>query len=993
MVRRSISGFTRGEDSTPFMKKKSTSKSAFFNLRILIASVLCVVGIFVAMLAMGAFSSAFAQRQGPKTKQDAPGTQTPDVVRMVGPVRLDRDLRDLPWVAPKAEFEEKILFRHPFLNQQSQTGSGDGTSGLPHVQSLLKNIWQPTPTMPGPLLTFEGHNNTCSCAPPDSDGDVGPNHYVEAVNESIKIFDKNGATLSGPTSYNSFFSGLTGTPCANANDGDPFVLYDPVADRFLISDFAFPSFPGSSFWQCIGISQTPNPVSGGWFLYALQVDPANPTFLGDYPKFAMWNAGGSPAQNAYFFTVNLFSNFTTFNGVRAFALDRASMLAGGPANAIAFSLTPADVGLSYSFLAANQRNGDPPPAGRNAMVLAIDSPNSGGVTNTQVHARFFHVDFANPANATFGVGPTHQPNAEITVNGFVDAFTTTTNLVPQQGTTNKLDTVGDRMFTPVVYQNRSGTESLWASHLNFLNYPNGPVTVRWYQFNVTGGVFPATATQQQDWTNGNDGLWRWMPSVALDQNGNTVIGYSTSGPSIFPGIRYAGRLVTDPPNDLSQGEAVMFPGVASQTGTSRWGDYSMTTADPANNTDFWHVNEYSNGGGAWRTRIGKFNFVGGGQSPTPTPTPTASPSATPTSTPSLCTWSAGPDLPTPLVRAVGVYFPADGNFYSMGGRTADTAGSDFQHVLRYSPSTNSWTQMGVTLPDNQMNNMACGVLTLGGTPEIYCVGGSAAGQTTASARVFYYNPASDSVVTLGAGDNWPGAMGTILPGGFAETGNKMYILGGFNINVASTNQIWSFDPNAAVGSKWVLAPVTTPEGIMYAPTCAINGMIYVGGASDYQGGTVVDTTNSFSFNPATNTIGSIAAIPRATGETRGLNFNGQMYVMGGGRVAPNPSNEVDVYNPGTNTWSLGVPFVHARRNFPTDTNGTDHIWLAGGYDTDGITPLSSMEIFNCPQASPTPTATATATATTPPPTATPTATAAPRATPSPRPRPTPPPRP
>src|SRR5437773_4472801 len=203
--------------------------------------------------------------------------------------------------------------------------------------------------MPGPLLTFEGHNNTCGCFPPDSDGDVGPNHYVEAINESIKIFDKTGNTLSGPTSYNSFFSGLTGTPCATSNDGDPFVLYDPIADRWLISDFAFPSFPGSSFWQCIGISQTPNPVSGGWFLYALQVDPAHPTYLGDYPKFAMWSSGGSPAQNAYFFTVNLFSSPTTFNGVRAFALDRASMLTGGAANAIACSVPLAGVGAYYSL--------------------------------------------------------------------------------------------------------------------------------------------------------------------------------------------------------------------------------------------------------------------------------------------------------------------------------------------------------------------------------------------------------------------------------------------------------------------------------------------------------------------------------------------------------------------------------------------------------------------------------------------------------------------
>src|SRR5215472_8499931 len=318
----------------------------------------------------------------------------------------------------------------------------------------------------------------------------------------------------------------------------------------------------------------------------------------------------------------------------------------------------------------------------------------------------------------------------------------------------------------------------------------------------------------------------------------------------------------------------------------------------------------------------------------------------PTSTLAQCSWSAGPILPNPpgtLVRAVGVYFPADGNFYSVGGRTSDAAGSDFQHVLRYSPGSNSWTQTGVTLPDNNMNNMACGVLTVSGTPQIYCVGGSFATGTTATGRVFSYNPATDTATTL-TGDDWPGAMGTILPGGFAVANNKLYILGGFNINVASTNQIWSFDPTAGVGSKWTQM-TNAPEGIMYAPTCTIDGIIYVGGASDFQGGTVVDTTNSFSFNPVANSIGTIAAIPRATGETRALNFNGQMYVMGGGRVAPNPSNEVDIYDPGTNSWTTGDPFVNARRNFPTDTDGTTRIFLSGGYDVDGVTPLASMEIF------------------------------------------------
>jgi hypothetical protein len=101
--------------------------------------------------------------------------------------------------------------------------------------------------------------------------------------------------------------------------------------------------------------------------------------------------------------------------------------------------------------------------------------------------------------------------------------------------------MGDKIMTPVVYQNRNGTESLWADHTIILNYPNGPTAVRWYQFDVTGGNFPAAPVQQEDWTNGNDGLWRWLPSIAVDQNGNTAIGYSTSSASIFPSIRYAGR--------------------------------------------------------------------------------------------------------------------------------------------------------------------------------------------------------------------------------------------------------------------------------------------------------------------------------------------------------------------------------------------------------------------------------------------------------------------
>ena len=421
--------------------------------------------------------------------------------------------------------------------------------------------------------------------------------------------------------------------------------------------------------------------------------------------------------------------------------------------------------------------------------------------------------------------------------------------------------------------------------------------------------------------------WTWAES------GHSV----TSGPPCVPDSQYCS------PDDMN-----CFPGTTSNLGTV----YTHTFTEPGAYS--YHCIVHCIIG-----MVGAVNVSG----ITCTPSPG---------------WSAGADLPIPLVRSVGVYFQANGNFYTMGGRTADTAGSDFQHALEYNPTSNSWTQKASTFPDNQMNNMACGVLAVSGTPLIYCVGGSAAGATAATARVFTYDPVTDTPALLGS-DDWPGdAAGTILPGGFTVANNKLYILGGFNINVASTNQIWQFDPTAAAGSRWT-QKTNTPEGIMYAPTCTINGIIYVGGAGDYQGGTVVDTTNSFSFDPVANTIGTITAIPRMTSNTRALNFNGQMWVMGGAFATP--SNEVDIYDVGTNSWSMGTPFVTARRNFPTDTDGTTRIWLGGGYAPG--TPTASMEIFCAGGASPTPTATPTPSIEDTP-TATPTATAThtPTATPT-----------
>ena len=380
--------------------------------------------------------------------------------------------------------------------------------------------------------------------------------------------------------------------------------------------------------------------------------------------------------------------------------------------------------------------------------------------------------------------------------------------------------------------------------------------------------------------------------------------------------------------------------------------------------------------------------------------------------PAPCSWAAGPSMPSVGTRMAGVFFPGNGKFYAMGGRSSDNPGSEFTNPFEYDPGTNSWTIKSATYPDNHVNNMACGVLNQGGTDYIYCVGGSEVATQTATGRVFRYDPITDTISTVPA--NWPSGDQNFIPGGFSVFNNNMYILGGFEINVAMDDNIWQFDP---VALTWTHKNAHLPTQLGYVPQATIGNLIYTGGGSTYDGTFLHDSTISLVYDPVADTIGNIASIPRATAETRGLNFCNTMYVMGGGREAPNPSNEVDIYDPVANSWSVGTPFVEARRNFPTGTNGTNRIWLSGGYGSDGVTVLDSMEIFTCPVSpcaspSPTPTATATATPTatatasasatptatatasaSPTPTATVRPTPTPREHPTPRPRPTPAPRP
>jgi len=349
-----------------------------------------------------------------------------------------------------------------------------------------------------------------------------------------------------------------------------------------------------------------------------------------------------------------------------------------------------------------------------------------------------------------------------------------------------------------------------------------------------------------------------------------------------------------------------------------------------------------------------------------------------------CIWSAGPDLPNADTRPVGVFFPANGKFYVMGGRDANNV--ELTHPFEYNPGSNTWTTKSATYPDNHVNNMACSVLNDSGTDYIYCAGGSEfAGQTT-SGHVVRYDPVADVITDVGA--NWPPGDNGTLPGGFTVFSNKLYTFGGYDIpNGAGIDQIWEFTPNPA---GWVQKNAVLPFPLGYIPTTTIGKLIYTGGGVDITGGVLTDTNHAFIYDPVADSISTNTDIPDATSNTRAVNFCNLMYVLGGNFNAP--INEVQIFDPVSGMWSVGTPFAIAGRNFAADTDGTNNIWKAGGYDSS-FNIIASMETFNCPVspcASPTPTPTPPGTPT-PTPTATPTPSPVPpRPRPTPHPRPTPP---
>ena len=305
-------------------------------------------------------------------------------------------------------------------------------------------------------------------------------------------------------------------------------------------------------------------------------------------------------------------------------------------------------------------------------------------------------------------------------------------------------------------------------------------------------------------------------------------------------------------------------------------------------------------------------------------------------------WSNVPDLPTELVRATGVYFPANGCFYAMGGRMSDTVGADMTTPYEYNPRTNTWIFKTAPFPDNQVNNMACGVLSEGGTPYIYCVGGIASVVSGTTRRVFRYNPIADTIQSTGI-DPWNESVAETLPGGFAIVQNKLYILGGFTGGLGATNRIFEFTPGNPVGSQWSQKAATLPVALSFVPATAIGNMIYTAGGSTFAPCNLTETTNSYAYDPAKDSISTMTGIPRATAETQAVTVNDEMWVLGGGRAAPNPSPEVNIYNPLTGQWRLGLPLSTGLRNFAAASDGV-RVLVTGGYNSSAIK-VKTAEIY------------------------------------------------
>ena len=529
---------------------------------------------------------------------------------------ISRPLREL---AGEARFDQRQE-REAGANPRIPIAHIDQPDPVIERASLIRLL---APSIPSPILSFDGiafPGVGCNCAPPDTNGEVGLTQYVQMVNEGFQVFDKaTGNSVLGPNSISSLWSGFGGA-CQNGGAGDPVVLYDQLADRWVISQFASATGSLPITDECVAVS-TSSDATGSYTRYGFHLG----SNFYDYPHLSVW-------PDAYYMSMNVFNPAgTTYLGPQPFAFDRDAMLAGDAATFV----SPDDpLGADVPpFLPADLD-------GTTLPVNGAPNPFVGFPSANQYTIYHFHVDFISPSNSTFDVFDT-PPAAPFTA-----LCPGTRACIPQASGTaaDKLDGIGDRLMFRLAYRNFGDHESLVG---NFSVRAGGVAGIRWFELrDVTAG--PVTVFQES--TYQPDDTSRWLGSVAMDGAGNLALGFSASSSSINPQIRYAGRLATDPINTLAQGETHLYDGTGSQIGSgNRWGDYSALTVDPADDMTFWYTNEYydSTSSFNWRTRIGSFSLAASEPTPTPTPSPTPTVTVTPTPTPTPTASETPTPSPTP----------------------------------------------------------------------------------------------------------------------------------------------------------------------------------------------------------------------------------------------------------------------------------------------------------------------------------------------------------
>ena len=412
--------------------------------------------------------------------------------------------------------------------------------------------------IPSPIVVFEGVAATNS-APPDKEGAVGPNDYVQIVNASeVQIFDKNGVPRGPAFKLNTLFSAFD-PPVSTNNNGDGLALYDRMANRWILSQFAFTSTSTPPFHQTIAVSKTGDPT-GEYWAYDF-ITPGND--FPDYGKIGSWPDG-------YYFTDRQFTNGAAYNGFGCFAFDRAKMLVGDPtATYIYFNAGP-NLSDSSSGMIPSDYNGLTPPPNGAPNVFSVYLDDAFDAVDA-LRLFDFHADFAVPANSTF----IERPESPLAVAPFDSRSPGTFNgqrneieEPPPAITVDYLNAIGDRLMLRLQYFNRGGTETLTTVQTvngGIIPPPGVAPTIaeyraatRWYVLQKTSPAGPWSVQDQG--TYSPDSTERWMGSSVVDNAGNLAVGYSTSSLSVFPSITYAGRLLGDPPGMLAQGEATMFAG-------------------------------------------------------------------------------------------------------------------------------------------------------------------------------------------------------------------------------------------------------------------------------------------------------------------------------------------------------------------------------------------------------------------------------------------------